>query len=118
MTKIMVIKVEKVISQDIKPGELFSVAKMEHWDSVNERVGDRLPIGEMVYIRTNAPTPDSERDQDLVLLTIEYEDVPDHASYHLDMGPGGVEQSPNPNCPYCTGDLAEEPNTLGIRESS
>ena len=122
MPRIMVIKVEKVISQDIKPGELFSIAKMEHWDSVNERTGDRLPIGEKVYIRTNAPTPDSEKDQDLVRLTIEHKDAPDHASYHLDVGPDDeegnptVEQSPNPNCPYCAGDLEDEDSILHLQE--
>lgn len=108
----MIIKVEKVIAKDIKPGDLFSMAEMEHWNSVNQRTGDILPLGEKVYIRTNAPTPDLDKDLEMVRLTVEI--VSDHASYHCDVGDNDeqgnptVDVSPNPDCPYCKGELVED----------
>ncbi len=108
----VIIRVEEVKSQDLKPGDLFSNAEMVHWDSVNQRTGDILPLGELVYIRTNAPTPDNQLDRDMVRLTLEI--VSDHASYHCEAGPDSeqgeatVEQSPSPDCPYCKGELVED----------
>ena len=105
---VMVIKVENITGKDLQPGDLFSIVNEVWWESVNNRDTDPTPIGEMVYIRTNAPCPEDQRNDELVRLTIKYEDVPDHASYHLDVGPDdSVEQSANPNCPYCAGDLKE-----------
>ena len=107
----VIIRVKEVKSQDLKPGDLFSNAEMKHWGSVNQRTGDVLPLGEKVFIRTNAPTPENQIGLDMVRLTLEI--VTEHASYHCDVGPDEegtptVEQSPNPNCPYCKGELVED----------
>ncbi len=56
-----------ILSQDIKPGQLFSTAGPVYW----EQSRDPLAIGEKVYIRTDAPTPEAERDQTLFVITIE-----------------------------------------------
>lgn len=100
----IIIRVEEIKSQDLKPGDLFSSSAMEHWGSVNQRTGDILPIGEKVYIRTNAPTPEDQIGIDMVRLTMEI--VSDHASYHPTAS--AAEDSPNPNCPYCKGELVED----------
>lgn len=108
----MIIKVETVTGKDLQPGDLFSVVDEEWWGSVNDRDMDPAPVGERVYIRTNAPCPKDQVDDELVRLTIEQ--VSDHASYHCDVGPDdeggnpGVEVSPNPDCPYCKGELVED----------
>ena len=81
----VIIRVIKVKSQDLKPGDLFSNAEMEHWESVNQRTGDILPLGEKVFIRTNAPTPEDQMGLDMVRLTLEL--VTDHASYHPTASP-------------------------------
>ncbi len=108
----VIIKVEEIKSQDLKPGDLFSNAEMVHWKSVNQRTGDILPLGEMVYIRTNAPTPEDQMDLNMVRLTLDI--VTDHASYHCDVGDNDeqgnptVDVTPNPDCPYCKGELVED----------
>lgn len=55
---IIKIRTEWVLGEDIKPGELFSTAGPEYWDSFGEEsLGS---IGERVYIRTHAPIPECD----------------------------------------------------------
>ena len=44
-------RAEKILGDELEPGDLFSTAGPEVWDHVDER----MSIGEKVYIRTNAP---------------------------------------------------------------
>ena len=81
---VMVIKVENITGKDLQPGDLFSIVNEVWWESVNNRDTDPTPIGEMVYIRTNAPCPEDQRDDKLVRLTIHYRPDFDHAQYDLD----------------------------------
>lgn len=67
----MIIKVETVTGKDLQPGDLFSTVNEEWWGSVNDRDMDPAPVGEKVYIRTNAPCPKDQADDELVRLTIE-----------------------------------------------
>ena len=69
----MIIKVEKVTGKDLQPGDLFSTVNEEWWGSVNDRDMDPAPVGEKVYIRTNAPCPEDQKDDALVRLTIHHE---------------------------------------------
>ncbi len=63
----MKIKVTSVKGAELKPGELFSTAGPEYW-AVKR---DPNAIGEKVYIRTDAPTPESQKD--VVIYRIEIE---------------------------------------------
>lgn len=56
----MRIETKTVKGKELKPGDLFSVAPEEYWLDVNNRDTDPAPIGERVYIRTNAPAPTSD----------------------------------------------------------
>ena len=81
---VMVIKVENITGKDLQPGDLFSVVNEEWWGSVNSRDMDPAPVGEKVYIRTNAPCPEDQRDDELVRLTIHHDPDFDHSQYDLD----------------------------------
>jgi hypothetical protein len=58
----MKIKAIPVRAEDLKPGELFSTAGPEYWDSID----DRESLGERAYIRTNTPCP---ADQKFVMVS-------------------------------------------------
>jgi len=63
----MEIKVEPVKCKDLKPGDLFSIANQDEWDSNLEW---SLSIGEKVYIRTNIPCPEDQRESEIYRVTI------------------------------------------------
>jgi len=62
------IKAELVKGVDLKAGEFFSTAGQEHWDNIPPGA-----IGEKVYIRTNEPSPPSDKDAEVYRITIEHE---------------------------------------------
>jgi hypothetical protein len=71
----MTITATPILSQDLKPGDLFSTYGPEYWQ------GDRFlrtsyeknqPIGERVYIRTEEDTPEDQYNIELYKITIEY----------------------------------------------
>lgn len=53
----MTIVATPVLAGQLKPGDLFSTAGPEYW--LNER--DLTAVGERVFIRTEAPTPEDQR---------------------------------------------------------
>lgn len=57
-----------MLSEDLKPGDLFSTAGPEYWD-----VCDLLnqALGERVYIRMSVPTPTEERGVPIFKIVIE-----------------------------------------------
>ncbi len=61
----MKIKATLVKAKELKSGELFSTASQAHWDNI-----DPLSIGEKVYIRTDAPTPKEEEEEDICRIEI------------------------------------------------
>ena len=63
----MRIKTTQVETQELMPGDLFSTAGSDYWDTIdlNESIGER------VYIRTNTPTPDPERGLDVFKIEVE-----------------------------------------------
>lgn len=61
----MIITVEKVRAEELKPGELFSTAGPAYWVS-----RDPLALGERVYIRTDAPTPPDQAHDEVYRITV------------------------------------------------
>lgn len=55
----------KVKGRDLRPGVLFSTAPQSYWDH-----RDALAIGEKVYIRTDAPCPKDQEDEDIYRITV------------------------------------------------
>ena len=114
------IETKTVQGNDLQPGDLFSFASEEHWLTVNDE-RDPNPVGEKVYIRTNAPALTPKEDANVTLVTFRY--VNDegksppwvgtklhHESFHVDMdidddGHKVAAMFPNSNCPYCKGEL-------------
>lgn len=63
----------KVTAKDLKPGDLFSNVDQHYWDlavALNAAV-----IGERVYIRTNAPCPEDQAEDEIYRIEIECGDV-------------------------------------------
>lgn len=79
------ILVELVKASDLQPGDLFSLAPIEKWESVNQ---DSALVGEMVYIRTNVPTPEAD-DPDVMLVLLTIEQVEESEEIDNDTEPGG-----------------------------
>ena len=68
----MKIIAKKVKCKHLMPGDLFSLLDQSFWDGcalITNKNGD-LPIGQMVYIRTDAKCPDEEKDDDIYRITI------------------------------------------------
>lgn len=64
------INTEKVKGKDLNPGDLFSTAGPDYWDLVSQRGTEAgLPVGERVYIRTEAAPPPGD-DMEVFRLTI------------------------------------------------
>ena len=64
----MRVKAELVTGRDLEPGDLFSTAGPEYWDVAM----DRVSVGEMVYVRTNADTDlFDDADEPIYRITIE-----------------------------------------------
>ncbi len=67
----MKILAEKIKCKDLKPGDLFSIGNSEYWEHERFKYA-LLPVGEKVYIRTEAPMVDmSEAESSIYLITIE-----------------------------------------------
>jgi len=64
--KIVAIKVK---AGDLEPGDLFSTGGQNYWDGVMQDIED--VVGERVYIRTDAPCPEDQADEDIYLIVIE-----------------------------------------------
>lgn len=68
----MKITATKVKSETLKAGDLFSTAGAHYWTKLRLRESDELkPIGEKVYIRTEASYPEDQIGEDIYLITIE-----------------------------------------------
>ena len=61
----MKIKSTLIKAGDLRAGDLFSTASQLYWDN-----RDINSIGEKVYIRTDAPTPPNQKDDDIYLIEI------------------------------------------------
>ncbi len=70
----MRIGAKRVGAQDLKPGDLFSLAPTQYWDSKEREQRDPPAVGEIVYIRTNAPSPPEDEEVEVTLITIHTED--------------------------------------------
>ncbi len=58
----------KVLVKELKPGDLFSTASQDYFDTINaDPYGS---IGEKVYIRTNYKTPENEMNASIFKVTI------------------------------------------------
>jgi len=64
------IQVEAVLGKDLLPGDLFSSGGPGYWDTAM----DKGSVGEKVYIRTNAPCPESQENEPIFRITIELSD--------------------------------------------
>ncbi|MEE9401277.1 MAG: hypothetical protein V3V32_04580 [Dehalococcoidia bacterium] len=58
-----------VKGKDLKPGDLFSTADQAYWATV---LG-RGTLGERVYIRTEEPCPESQREIEVYRITLDME---------------------------------------------
>ncbi len=56
----MKVRAHKVTAKDLEPGDLFSAADQFYWDHF-----DPATIGQMVYIRTDAPCPADQVDDSI-----------------------------------------------------
>ena len=61
----MSIVAEPLKAKDLRPGDLCSVADQVYWDH-----RDPLAVGEKVYIRTEAPTPSDQAEDDLFRIVV------------------------------------------------
>lgn len=59
----------KVKANELKPGDLFSTADQHYWNLAICNLGSQ--VGERVYIRTNAPCPEGQVNEDIYLIAIE-----------------------------------------------
>jgi len=59
-------RAEAVLSKELLPGDLFSTAGSEYWDTAL----DRASIGERAFIRTNAPCPADQEGVPIFRITI------------------------------------------------
>ena len=66
------IEVEEIKAGDLQPGDLFSREPIANWGVVNVASDNKVltPVGEKVYIRTNAPTPEGDEEVTVVRITI------------------------------------------------
>ncbi len=64
------IKAEEVFSKDLKPGDLFSSYGPDYWEDDLGRL-NRQSLGERVYIRTEAPTPEDQAWDRVYKITIQ-----------------------------------------------
>ena len=56
----------KVKTEDLKPGDLFSTATPQYWDSIHLSGS----LGEKVYIRTETPCPIDQTGEDIYKIKI------------------------------------------------
>jgi hypothetical protein len=69
-TGAMKIRAELVYAEELQPGDLFSTAGPDWWDTVPH---DDLVVGERVYIRMATECPDDQRGVGIYRITIERE---------------------------------------------
>ena len=121
MTNVRIVITTKMVKAgELMPGDLFSTADSEYWSNVNLAGETGISsVGEKVYIRTNTPISEEEKDTDVTLVDLSYEredgnrfQSKSHQAYHIDVawdeeGNRIAELAPNPNCPYCRGEDTE-----------
>jgi len=56
----------RIKAKELRPGDMFSTASQTYWDH-----RDPSAIGEKVYLRTEAPTPDDQGEDEIYRITIE-----------------------------------------------
>jgi len=61
----MKIIVTKVKGKDLKSGDLFTTANQEYWDNRSP-----LALGEKVYIRTDMPCPENQKEEEIYRVDI------------------------------------------------
>ena len=66
-----------VKAKELLPGDLFSNAPQLYWDNAPKQ--NEGAIGEKVYIRTHAPTPEDQADDTVQHIHIHYEECPNCA---------------------------------------
>jgi len=68
----MKIIAKKVKCRHLMPGDLFSTYDQEMWDSLlaHENEEGRVALGQKVYIRTDAPCPDDQKEFDIYRIRI------------------------------------------------
>ena len=122
MTDVKIIITTKTVKAgELMPGDLFSTIDGKHWSTVNLTGEAGIdPVGEKVYIRTNVPILEKEKDADVTLVDLSYERTDgnrfqskSHQAYHIDVtwdeeGNRIAELAPNPNCPYCQGRVEQK----------
>ena len=65
----------KILSQDLKPGDLYSTSGPEYWQGNRFSKLDNKnypPVGERVYIRRESETPEDQYGIELFKITIEH----------------------------------------------
>jgi hypothetical protein len=69
----MKIIAKKVKARHLMPGDLFSLCDQEmlEWLQDQEMEDGSLPVGMKVYVRTNAPCPEKDRDTEIYRIRIE-----------------------------------------------
>lgn len=55
----------KVKAKELRPGDLFSVAGPDYWDHY-----DKNSLGQRVYIRTEAPSPPEQAEDEVYRIEI------------------------------------------------
>ena len=63
----MKINAVKIKAKDLKPGDLFSTASQLYWDHHK----NHHSIGERVYIRTEEPTPEDQKNEKIYRINIQ-----------------------------------------------
>jgi len=56
----------KILSKDLKPGDLFSTVDQAYWNNIK---GSRS-IGKKIYIRTEEPCPSDQLDVEIYKIRI------------------------------------------------
>jgi hypothetical protein len=58
----------EVRAEELQPGDLFSTAGSDYWNNAQGR--DPKAIGERLYVRTEAPCPDDQRNEKVYRITV------------------------------------------------
>ena len=64
----MKIKTEEIKAKDLKPGDLFSMLGDEYWSTIDR---NKYAVGQKVFIRTNIPAPENQKEDVIFRITIE-----------------------------------------------
>ena len=61
----MEIKATKIKAKDLKEGDMFSTANQFYWDN-----RDKFAIGEKIYIRTECPCSENQKEDEVYKILI------------------------------------------------